>query len=118
MKIYIHHKYSESLFYKLAHNTTNKIFELNEDYGSVFCTYNGINFEFIFKKELSDELDGYHVLDNSLIENAVDILKNKTNWILIHFKFEKLYNFDISPKNIEIECFDLDRIKIKNNTYW
>ncbi len=62
-KIYVHHYYSISLFYKLAHNTTERVYSLNNDIGSVFCLYNGKKFEFIFNPELNDNNDGIHLID-------------------------------------------------------
>ena len=63
MKIYIHHPYQKSIFYKLAHNTTNREYFIENNEGSVFCKYKNIDVEFIFKKEISFEDDGYHMLD-------------------------------------------------------
>jgi hypothetical protein len=94
MKIYIHHYYSEDTFYKLAHNTTDKEFNITNQAGSVKCKYKGTEIEFIFKIEMSDETDGYHLLDlNTIIsQNTKDI------------KFENitqaLYKKDVSIDNI------------------
>ena len=63
MKIYIHHPYRKSIFYKIAHNTTNRIVLTDGDEGTVKCHYKDVDFEFIFKKDISFEDDGYHVLD-------------------------------------------------------
>jgi hypothetical protein len=63
VKIYIHHPYQKSIFYKLAHNTTNREYFIENNEGSVFCKYKNIDVEFIFKKEISFEDDGYHMLD-------------------------------------------------------
>lgn len=64
MKIYIHHYYNKSIFYKLAHNTTNRIFDIKDNNeGNIFCEYNDIKLEFIFKQEMSFEDDGIHILD-------------------------------------------------------
>jgi hypothetical protein len=63
VKIYIHHPYQKSIFYKLAHNTTNRKYFIENGEGSVFCKYKNIDVEFIFKKEISFEDDGYHMLD-------------------------------------------------------
>lgn len=64
MKIYIHHYYTKSIFYKLGHNTTNRIFSINDNNeGSIFCKYNNIDLEFIFKQKISFEEDGIHILD-------------------------------------------------------
>jgi len=63
MKIYVHHLYQKSIFYKLAHNTTNREYFIENNEGRVFCKYKNIDVEFIFKKEISFESDGYHILD-------------------------------------------------------
>ena len=63
MKIYIHHPYQKSIFYKLAHNTTNREYFIKNNEGSIFCKYKNNDVEFIFKKEISFEDDGYHILD-------------------------------------------------------
>jgi len=63
MKIYIHHSYQKSIFYKLAHNTTNREYFIKNNEGSIFCKYKNSDVEFIFKKEISFEDDGYHILD-------------------------------------------------------
>ncbi len=63
MKIYIHHPYQKSLFYTLGHNTTNRTYSMDNDEGIVTCEYNGTPIEFVFKREMSFEDDGYHLLD-------------------------------------------------------
>jgi hypothetical protein len=63
MKIYIHHPYQKSIFYKLAHNTTNREYFIENNEGSIFSKYKNIDIEFIFKQEISFEDDGYHMLD-------------------------------------------------------
>jgi hypothetical protein len=63
VKIYIHHPYQKSIFYKLAHNTTHREYYIENGEGSVFCKYKNIDVEFIFKQEISFEDDGYHMLD-------------------------------------------------------
>ena len=75
MKIYIHHYYTDDIFYKLAHNTIDKESNIINEEGSVKCKYKGTEIEFIFKIEMSDETDGYHLLDfNTIIsQNTKDI---------------------------------------------
>jgi len=63
MKIYVHHYYSKSLFYKLAHKTNNRKYNLKNDIGSVFCAYKGNQFEIVFNPELNDNTDGFHLID-------------------------------------------------------
>lgn len=62
-KIYVHHYYTKSLFYKLAHNTKNRIYNISNDTGSVKCKYGDLEIEFIFYPELNDNEDGYHLID-------------------------------------------------------
>jgi hypothetical protein len=63
IKFYIHHYYSISLFYKLFHKTTNRIYKLNNNVGSIFCNYNEHNLELIFDPIINDNTDGRHILD-------------------------------------------------------
>ena len=74
MKIYIHHPYQKSIFYKLAHNTTDREYFIENNEGSVVCKYKNIDVEFIFKREISFEDDGYHMLDyfNSFFNGESD----------------------------------------------
>ena len=74
MKIYIHHPYQKSIFYKLAHNTTDREYFIENNEGSVVCKYKNIDIEFIFKREISFEDDGYHMLDyfNSFFNGVND----------------------------------------------
>ena len=62
-KIYIHHYYTKSLFYKILHNTTNRVYRLNNSVGSIFCKYNDLDIEVIFDPILNDNDDGYHIID-------------------------------------------------------
>jgi hypothetical protein len=62
-KIYVHHYYTKSLFYKLAHNTTNRIYNIQNEIGDVKCNYKNIELEFIFNPKLNDNEDGYHLID-------------------------------------------------------
>jgi len=63
MKIYVHHYYTKSLFYKLAHNTTNRIINIKNEIGNVICNYKNIELQFIFNPELNDNNDGFHLID-------------------------------------------------------
>jgi hypothetical protein len=62
-KLYIHHYYSKTLFYKILHNTTHRVYRLNNSVGSIFCKYNDLDIEVIFDPILNDNTDGYHILD-------------------------------------------------------
>jgi len=62
-KIYVHHYYTKSLFYKLAHNTTDRKFNIKNEIGDIKCTYKNLELEFIFNPVLNDNEDGYHLID-------------------------------------------------------
>lgn len=123
MKIYVHHYYSESLFYVLAHNTKNREYNITNNLGNIKCEYNGVNIEFIFKLDLTDEEDGLHIVDfisirqqtkidpkfqdidvsnrnvidkiNNTIHNLTNLIKDKKNYILIFLCGEKsLYRYE------------------------
>ena len=90
MKIYIHHYFTEHLFYFLAHNTVEREFNISDQLGSVNCKYKNTPIELIFKLDLSDESDGYHLLD----------------WTTIHSQLsidEKLKPLTESNRNVSIE---------------
>lgn len=63
MKLYIHHLYNKSLFYTLFHNTTDREYYIENGEGKIYCKYNNTTLELVFKKEISYEEDGYHILD-------------------------------------------------------
>jgi hypothetical protein len=88
MKIYIHHYYTEKLFFKIGHNTTNKVYnienqinnasELEFEYkknplnhstpedgrcATITADYNNTKIEFIFNPEINDNDDGIHLMD-------------------------------------------------------
>lgn len=63
IKIYIHHFYSRSLFLKFFANTTNRIPNITNNIGTIVCEYKNTKFELIFNPELSDNTDGYHLID-------------------------------------------------------
>lgn len=68
MKIYIHHYYTDKLFFKIGHNTTNKVYNLNhspegKNTGTITADYKNTKIEFIFNPEINDNKDGIHLLD-------------------------------------------------------
>jgi hypothetical protein len=114
-KIYVHHYFSKTLFYKLAHNSVNKIFDINSNnIGSVKCNYRNLIFEFVFNPELNDNDDGVHLIDffsvlfqkdfdlnykNLHIVDSEDVpiltsinelLSNKKKWIITLFRTERI----------------------------
>jgi predicted CopG family antitoxin len=62
-KFYVHHFYTKSLFYKLAHNTKNRKYNIQNKVGNVICEYFDLQLEFIFEPELNDNDDGDHIID-------------------------------------------------------
>jgi hypothetical protein len=63
IKIYIHHLFSETLFIKLAHNSTDRVMNITDGIGEVAFNYNNKEYLFIFNPELNDNEDGLHLLD-------------------------------------------------------
>ena len=63
MKLYIHHPYQKSIFYKIGHNTTNRIHTIDDDVHTIICKYKNTDLELVFKSDISFEDDGYHILD-------------------------------------------------------
>ncbi len=63
MKIYIHHFYNKALFYNICHNTSDRVYNINDDEGTILCKYKNVDLEIIFKQEITFENDGLHILD-------------------------------------------------------
>lgn len=116
-KIYIHHYFSTTLFYKLAHNTTERIFNINESLktGFVKAKYKNVDIEFIFNPIINDNDDGLHLVDyftaffqrneddtykSVIIDSGVEdtpflkkfgeLLIDKKDWIITFFRTEKI----------------------------
>lgn len=102
-KIYIHHPFSEQLFYKLFHNT--KEIKIESELGECNFIYNNLKYKVIFNEKITNETDGYHLIDflsyyteeseDSLTEIDVykkisKVLENKKNWIVSLMTTEKL----------------------------
>jgi hypothetical protein len=119
IKIYIHHKYNISLFYKLFHNSEEIEINNDNDITNIFCSYKKKKLNLIFDKTINDNEDGYHLVDwftsyyeiqketpellhsknvishDSVIFNSLfDILKTRKNWIVSVLRTEKIYAFD------------------------
>lgn len=108
-KIYVHHNYSEQLFYKIGHNTENRIITNIQNVTKINCEYNNQKIEFIFDEKLNDNDDGYHLIDvmeifriktddfkriATIYEVYPEIhasLKNRKKWIILCFFTEKLF---------------------------
>jgi hypothetical protein len=132
MKIYVHHWFTDELFIKLAHNTTNRVYKLNhyngQRIGKVLCKYNDIDFEFIFNPDFNDNSDGYHlidfftalrkkdfydyykdidvsneILDIPFIKRFKILLENKKGWLITIFRTEKLLDtYDTNDEFVSI----------------
>ncbi len=84
MKIYVHNFFNELLFTTLAHNSINRIYDIDIDtsegierkIGKVLCEYNKELFEFIFNPELNDNEDGIHIIDYFSIHRNYYMYKN------------------------------------------
>lgn len=119
MKIYVHNYFNTPFFITLAHNSTNRIFNLDETgkIGKVSCEYKGVGFEFVFDPNLNDNTDGYHLIDFfsilrnhtdyenfkdikleqegndadiQIIERIIELLDGKKNWIFFYLRTEKI----------------------------
>ena len=114
--IYIHHFFSKSLFYKIAHNTIDRVFSIDEtNTGFVTANYKGNEIKFIFDPIINDKEDGLHLidfwttyfqedinpfykiritrdttLDMNFLLNINKLLKNKKNWVITIFRMEKI----------------------------
>ena len=114
-KIYVHHYFSKTLFYKLGHNSVDKKFEISSNKtGSVFCNYLYYDIEFVFNPQLNDNTDGLHIIDffsvlfqryddknyeglvvgNSedipILERIYKLISDKTGWIITLFRTERI----------------------------
>lgn len=140
MKIYVHHYFSKTLFYKLAHNTTDRVYKIIDEIGSVFCKYNDITIELIFNPEFNDNDDGYHLVDFftalrtrhrysfykdvdvsdsvediPFIKKFYELLKDKNSWIITFFRTEKLIiKYDVSDSESILEVEE-NLLKLSNH---
>ena len=114
--IYIHHFFSKSLFYKLAHNTTDRVFVIDDNNtGFVKFKYKGNDIKFIFNPIINYNEDGLHLIDffAALLQKYIDptytdsikrniisdtdflnkvneIIGNQKNWIVLFLRMEKI----------------------------
>jgi len=116
--IYVHHYFSKSLFYKVAHNTTDRVYNIDAQTstGNVICKYKGNDIKFIFEPTINDNEDGIHIIDffttyynrnwemnyrevivNDNIKDVAflsrtkKLLENKKNWCILFFRTEKIF---------------------------
>lgn len=114
-KIYVHHYFSKTLFYKLAHNTNNKELNISDDnIGSAYFVYKNCKIEFVFNPELNDNTDGLHLIDFfsvlfqryddanykgldvgdsedvPILSRIHSLIKDKNGWIITLFRTERI----------------------------
>jgi len=144
MKIYVHNFFNELLFITLAHNSTNRVYNIDtaKKIGTVLCEYNGNLFEFIFNPKLNDNTDGIHIIDyfsihrncytyenfnhikeisydkmhdTKIIKRIVDLISDKKDWVFIYLRNEKvLAKSDIPNLETVVEVEELLQ-KLKNH---
>lgn len=147
MKIYVHNFYSDLLFTKLAHNTINRVFNIDSKTGSVTCRYNNLDFEFVFEPKLNDNGDGIHIIDfyailkyekskdfldlNNLnckrddvciLNRIIELLKGKKNWVILFFRTEKILSKIDVPDFLDSELDNIfeqlkDHIIVNDNFF-
>jgi len=114
--IYIHHFFSKSLFYKIAHNTIDRVFGVDEtNIGFVTANYKGNEIKFIFDPIINDNEDGLHLVDffsahsqryidtnymeiverNTITDTGFltkinELIQNKKGWIIFFIRMEKI----------------------------
>ena len=114
--IYVHHFYSKSLFYKIAHNTTDRVFEIDKDNtGFVTTRYKENYIKYIFNPIINYNEDGLHLVDfyTAFLQKHIDptytniikkdiitdvdfllrvseFTKDKKNWIVLLLRMEKI----------------------------
>jgi hypothetical protein len=137
MKIYVHHLYTTPLFYKVAHNTTNRIENIINQKGSIFCKYKTLDLEFIFDDIIHHNDDGLHLFDsleffrlksnnflnvakktkNEIYAEITHILSNSKNWIILFLYTDKIFNkyddTDSKYKTDDIENY-IELLQINN----
>lgn len=125
MKIYVHNFFNELLFLTLAHNSTNRVYNIDYDkqIGNIICDYKNHQFEFIFNPEINDNTDGVHLIDYfsihlnhyrykhfaefkpvandktyeiNIIKRITELLSDKKDWLFLYLRTEKiLANSDV-----------------------
>lgn len=74
-KVYVHHRYSNSFFKRIAHNTTDRVFQIKEDdLGIVYCKYKNQPYEFHFTLDMEDYQDGINFF--SILELKKEVYNN------------------------------------------
>lgn len=140
--IYVHHYFSKSLFYKLAHNTLDRDYNIDEitSTGYVICKYKENNIKFIFEPTINDNTDGIHIIDffttyynrkietnyKEVIKNdnikdfdfllrTAKLLENKKNWYILFFRTEKIFGKCDGIDLIFVNQIETELEKLKNH---
>jgi hypothetical protein len=93
-KVYVHHRYSNSLFKRIAHNTTNRVFQVEEgEEGVVYCSYQNQAYEFHFVWDFENYNDGINYInlfelqkeynDDSFRGEPIEFNRDVSLWISI-----------------------------------
>jgi hypothetical protein len=93
-KVYVHHRYSNSLFKRIAHNTTDRVFQVKEGKeGVVYCSYQNKPYEFHFTFDIIDYQDGINYINVGQIKDEFynNTIRGNTNF---YDKIESLHNED------------------------
>jgi len=139
--IYIHHFFSKSLFYKLAHNTTDRVFDIDDNNtGFVKAKYKDIEIKLIFNPIIHYNEDGLHLVDfyTAFVQKQIDptytdiikrnritdvdflmkaheIIDNQKNWIILFLRMEKIVDKYEEKGNGYISSLELSIEKLKNH---
>jgi hypothetical protein len=142
MKLYVHHFFSEQIFYKLFHNTDDRIYDIVDDIGTVNFTYYGTKFEVIFNPSIHFNEDGIHMLDYytaknqcnqnpnfndirlpndnevvdiPIIKRFADLVGNDKNWVISIFNTEKLIEKHDVPDDWYVGNVEKELFRLKNH---
>jgi hypothetical protein len=63
VKIYVHNYFSNTVFNIIALNTTNRVYNIFDDIGDVFCYYKDTKIHLVFDPKFNDNTDGIHMID-------------------------------------------------------
>jgi len=144
MKVYVHNFFNELLFITLAHNSSNRVYNIDDTkkIGTVVCEYKGELFEFIFNPELNDNADGTHIIDYysihknyylyknfndlkpdgndkrydiKIIERIIELISDKKDWVFIYLRTEKILAKTDTPSLEIIVTLEELLQKLKNH---
>ena len=73
--IYIHHYFSKSLFYKIAHNTIDREYYIDDtNTGYIIAKYKNNEIKFVFDPTIHYKNDGFHIIDyfSAFLQKNID----------------------------------------------